>query len=298
MTKKLLVCDLDNTLYDWVGYFVSAFYAMVDELVTMTNFDRERLLDDFREVHRYHNDSEHPFALLETKAMQDLFLNEGRGEMARKLDRVFHAFNKKRKEKLQLYPGVREGLDALTDAKVMLVAHTESKLFAVVDRLRRLDLERYFGRIYCRERPNSLHPDPELGRQWLQDFPMEKVVELSQHQRKPNPDVLLEICRSEGTAPADAAYIGDSIARDVLMARRAGVFAIWAKYGGGHSSEEYAQLVRISHWTREDIEREASLRREAEGLQADAVLERSFFGILEALELKVEESNKRIADGG
>jgi FMN phosphatase YigB (HAD superfamily) len=283
MMKRLLVCDLDNTLYDWVGYFVSAFYAMIDELVAMTDYDRERLLDDFREVQRHHNDSEHPFSLLETRAVEHLFLKEERGEMARKLDRAFHAFNKKRKEKLQLYPGVREGLDKLSEADILLVAHTESKLYAVVDRLRRLDLERYFRKIYCRERANSLHPDPELGRRWLRDFPMEKVVELSQHQRKPDPDVLLEICRNEGMEPGDSAYVGDSVARDVLMAKRAGVFAIWAKYGASHSSDEYAQLVRISHWTPEDVEREASLRREAEGVQADAIVENSFLEVLEAL---------------
>jgi phosphoglycolate phosphatase len=112
---------------------------------------------------------------------------------------------------------------------------------------------------------------------------MHKVVELSQHQRKPDPDVLLEICQNEGMAPSDSAYVGDSVARDVLMAKRAGVFAIWAKYGASHSSEEYAQLVRISHWTPEDVEREASLRREAQGVQADAIVENSFLEVLEAL---------------
>ena len=33
MRLKVLVCDLDNTLYDWVGFFVPALYAMVDETV-------------------------------------------------------------------------------------------------------------------------------------------------------------------------------------------------------------------------------------------------------------------------
>jgi phosphoglycolate phosphatase len=74
------------------------------------------------------------------------------------------------------------------------------------------------------------------------------------------------------------------------------VFAIWAKYGAAHSSEEYARLVRISHWTPEDIEREASLRKEAEGLQPDAVLESSFLGILEALELRAQRFDRRLVE--
>ena len=48
VSKRLLICDLDNTLYDWVSYFVPTFYAMADEVVRITNCDRDRLLDDFR----------------------------------------------------------------------------------------------------------------------------------------------------------------------------------------------------------------------------------------------------------
>jgi FMN phosphatase YigB (HAD superfamily) len=283
MSKQMLVCDLDNTLYDWVGYFVPSFYAMVDEIVKLTGCDREILLDDFRDIHRRHGDSEHPFSLLETRTIQSLFMNEGRAEMALKLDRALHAFNSKRKERLKLYPGVAEGLDALSTRGVILVAHTESKLYAVVDRLTRLDLTRYFRKIYCRERPESLHPDPERGRQWLENFPMDKVIELSHHQRKPDRDVLLEICRNEGVQPEDSAYVGDSGARDVLMAKRAGVFAIWAKYGTEPSEGEYESLVRVSHWTPEDVRREILLRSEARETEPDFTIEGSFKEIVAAI---------------
>src|SRR5262245_37086316 len=137
---RLLVCDLDNTLYDWVAYFVPAFYAMVGEVVRLTACDRERLLDDFRAVHRAHHDSEHPFALLETPVIREHFGKCTVEEIARELDSAFHAFNSSRKHNLKLYPGVRIALNELLDAGVVLVAHTESKLHAVVDRLTRLDL--------------------------------------------------------------------------------------------------------------------------------------------------------------
>lgn len=29
---KLLITDLDDTLYSWIGFFIPAFYEMVDEL--------------------------------------------------------------------------------------------------------------------------------------------------------------------------------------------------------------------------------------------------------------------------
>lgn len=281
--KRLLVCDLDNTLYDWVGYFVSAFYAMVDEVVRITNCDRNRLLDDFRAVHRKHHDSEHPFSLLETQTIQNLFPGQPLWEIAQRLDPTFHAFNVNRKKNLQLYPGVREELEILSQSGLVLVAHTESKLYAVVDRLTRLGLTGYFQQIYCRERPSSKHPTPETGRTWLDRFPMQKVVELSHRQRKPDPNVLLEICRVQKVSPAETAYVGDSVARDILMAKTAGVLAIWAKYGTIRPEDQYQHLVRISHWTSEDVERETKFKERAKKIHPDYVLENGFSEIVHVL---------------
>jgi phosphoglycolate phosphatase len=283
MGKRMLVCDLDNTLYDWVGYFVSAFYAMVDEMVATTGCDRERLLDDFRDIHRYHEDSEHPFSLLETATVRDLLKQKEDSQITKNIDRAFYAFNSARKRNLYLYKDVRETLNILQKNGVILVAHTESKLYAVVDRLIRLDLTGYFTAIYCRQRSESRHPNPEIGRSWLDRFPMDRVVELSRHQRKPDPDVLREICQNEGVSTEDSAYIGDSLARDVLMAKKAGVFAIWARYGAHNDSDAYRKLIRISHWTQEDIERELSLRKQAEEISADLIVENSFNEILSSL---------------
>ena len=281
--KKLLICDLDNTLYDWVGYFVDAFYALVDQTIEITGCDREQLLDDFRQVHRRHHDAEHPFSLLETETIRRLYAGKSRAEIAAILDPALYAFNSSRKKTLALYPSVRETLDFIQADNIALVAHTESKLYAVVDRLTRLDLTRYFRRIYCRERPESFHPSADRGEQFLANFPIDKVVELSQHQRKPSREVLLEICAREGALPTECAYIGDSMARDVLMAKRSDVTAVWAKYGTVHKPTYYERLVRISHWTQEDIDRERVLANEASSVVPDFVAATLFQEVLPAL---------------
>ncbi|WJY23123.1 HAD family hydrolase [Fontisubflavum oceani] len=283
---KLVICDLDNTLYDWVGYFVPSFYAMVEKAVAILECDREELLDDLRCVHQLHHDSEHPFALLETNIVKMRFPNATRRELARVFDDAFHAFNIERKRSLRLYDGVQEGLDSLRKRQATVVAHTEGKLYSVLDRLRRLDLLDYFSRVYCRERTLSSHVKAEVGNRWLDSFPMQKVVELSQHQRKPNPEVLAEICANEQARPEQCLYIGDSIARDVMMAKNTGVCAAWAKYGTQHSEEDYAALVRVSHWTSEDVEREIKLKEQAAGVAPDIILENSFSEVLQKIERK------------
>src|SRR5579875_3155338 len=70
---RLFITDLDNTLYDWLSFFVPSLYAMVDAAVPLLGVDREQLLDELKEVHQKHGSSEHPFALLETRAVLALY---------------------------------------------------------------------------------------------------------------------------------------------------------------------------------------------------------------------------------
>ena len=282
-SKRLLVCDLDNTLYDWVGYFVPAFYAMVHTAAEILQCDRGLLLDELREVHQRHHDSEQPFSLLETTTVRQRYAGQPVAVVAKILDPAFHAFNSTRKRNLKVHDGVHETLEFLA-SRIDLVAHTEARLFGALDRLKRMDLLKYFRMLYCRERSHSNHPNPAAGARWLEGFPLEKVRELSHHQAKPNPDVLLEICQAERTSPEAAAYIGDSLARDILMAKRAGVFAIWAAYGASHDKSMYAALVRVSHWTPDDVARELSIRAEAATIKPDYVAHLSFREVIAALD--------------
>lgn len=288
MRKKLLVCDLDNTLYDWIAYFVPSFYAMVDRVIAITGCDREILLDNFRDVHQEHGDSEHPFALLETDTIKRMYANANWEDIVRQLDPAFHAFNSERKRNLRLHRGVKETLGTLGRSGVKLVAHTESKLYGAAYRLDKLGLFDYFSHIYCRERTVPRHPKGDEPSNWLSRFPMEKITELSLHQTKPNPAVLLEICAAEGISHEEAAYVGDSIARDVLMAKRAGVFSIWAAYGAEHSPTMYEALVRISHWTPKEIERERQLKDEARAISPDFIAHREFTEALSVFGLTIK----------
>ncbi len=283
MKFKLLICDLDNTLYDWVAYFVPSFYAMVDKVVEQIGCDRETLLDDFREVHQQYHDSEHPFALLETRTVRKHFKGLERRKIAQALDPAFHTFNSARKKNITLNPGVKKTLNYIFQRGIRLVAHTDSQLFGAVDRLTRLSLTECFLKLYCQQRPKTNHPKPEVGQSWLNNFPMQNVCELSMNQLKPDPAVLTEICNAEDVAPYETAYVGDSIARDILMAKSAGVYGIWAKYGAILHTNNYEKLVRISHWTKEDVEKEKKLREKAKNIQPDFVAENCFEEILSVI---------------
>lgn len=292
---KLLVCDLDNTLYDWVSYFVPSFYAMIESALPLISVDLETLLDDMREVHRLHHDSEHPFALLETEAVRRSFPGKTFEETARLLDPAFHQFNRSRLDTLRLYDGVLDGLNLLNSSGVTLVAHTESKLYGALGRLEQLGIRRFFSSVYCLERPRSQQGHSDFSDMRFRRYSTDNVVELSHHQRKPSKDVLLEICERQGVPVTSAAYVGDSIPRDIMMAQQAGVFAIWAKYGASVSKADYEKLVRISHWSAADVEREQALKSLAEGVRPDYIAN-SFRDVVERV-MSVQTKSKPSALG-
>lgn len=282
MKKKihLVVCDLDNTLYDWVEYFVSSFYAMINKAATDLNLDQELILDEIKKVHQQHHETEYPFALLETTSIQSKFPNLNRKELYVELAPIFAEFNVKRRETLHVYETVPETLQKIINEGIHVVAHTEANLFATIDRLDRLNLTKFFEKIYCRERVKTSHPNLSPKNERYKNFPFDRVVELTHHPRKPDTTVLLDLCSSMNIPLENVAYVGDSMARDMLMARNAGVMSIFAAYGANHEKELYDKLVRVTHWTPKEVEREIELRKSAANIKPDYVLKESFDEIL------------------
>ena len=56
------------------------------------------------------------------------------------------------------------------------------------------------------------------------------------------------------------------------MANRAGVSSAWAKYGKDFNPSLWSTLVKITHWTNEDVQREENLRKAFSGEKPDYVL--------------------------
>jgi FMN phosphatase YigB (HAD superfamily) len=281
----LLITDLDNTLYDWVTFFARSFAAMVDALVDELGFDRDDVLDEFRAVHRQLGDSEQPFALLELPCIRERFGHLDRLALKHQLDGPLRAFNTERKRQLKLYASVSETLAKLEDSGVIIVGHTEAIKANAYYRLGKLGIASHFRRLYVLESSYCGHPDP--GRAAELRPPDDIIHVLSRSRRKPNPEVLLEICRGEGVTTGEAFYVGDSLTRDIGMAEAAGVTAIWARYGTVYDPRLWETLVRVSHWTDLDIQREAELKQRQGSVQPDYTID-SFGELVSVLGIERE----------
>ena len=279
---RIMIFDLDNTIYDWYHAFIPSIYAMVGTAADILNCDVQVLLDQLRQVHIKHHDVEHPYSLLETQLVEEVIRERGVDYVWQLLDPAFHIFNRTRKANLKLFPGVIETLDVLAARGIRLFAYTDSTAIAAWGRISRLGIGERFENVYCREggRRNSQLPAPRTEA----SFATDRVVELPAFDTKPNPRVLADIVAAQNERMRDVAYVGDSLTKDILMAKRAQCFAIWAKYGVYTDREMYNRLVRISHWTAEDIRLERDYAVQAKAIEPDLICERSITELIDKIE--------------
>jgi phosphoglycolate phosphatase len=279
---ELVITDLDNTLYDWVTFFVQSFYDMLSVATGLLGADEEQLVRELRVVHQRHHNSEHPFALLETDIVKRTWPDADRRQLAALLDPAFHAFNSTRKRTLVAYPGVVDTLNELSRTGVPVVGHTEATVPNALFRLNSLGLAPLLRKLYAAEPTGDSHPNP-TGAELTAKSEL-PVRYLGLDERKPDPRIIFDICKEFSVPPRRTLYIGDSISRDIGMAAEAGALSAWARYGTKFEKRFWEQLVRVTHWTADDVKRAEVAQARYGQTKPDLVLEESFSEILENCE--------------
>jgi phosphoglycolate phosphatase len=271
---KLLVTDLDNTLYDWVSFFARSFQAMVRALSDLIAVPEERLMREFKTIHQHYGNSEQPFAMFELPAVREHFGDLSDEQLLHELDQPIQIFKEARTKHLQLYESVAGTLSLLCRSGVDIVGHTEAPPVNAYFRLSFLNVDRYFKRVYALQSKRELKPHPRPGATEEYRPPPGFISDVPLADRKPNPQLLRDICMWEGFPRTESWYVGDSLTRDISMARRAGVESVWARYGTLHDRSLWQILVAVTHWTPEDVAREEELRHSFDSIQPDHTIDR------------------------
>lgn len=263
---KLLVTDLDNTVYDWLGAHVPAFNAQLEEIGRLTGLPEEDLLGAYRRVHQRRHTSEYAYAFLELDVLDEL---DGGLDPAGRLRRYGSALQAYRTEHLRclrLYPGVHETLSELCARGVRVVAHTDAMMFYASLRICVLGLEPLLDGLFAvRDHRWPAGVSPPFSELFSAPARFRSTVtvqeELPPDLVKPDPEVLWRILRRFDLTPAETAYVGDSLSKDMRVAQRAGVHDIYAEHGLAYGSPLYERLVEVTHWSAADVRRETELHR-------------------------------------
>ena len=262
---KAVVTDLDNTLYPWVDYIVPCLEAMVASLEATTGLPRIRIVQSLKAVYDKHGSNEYPFAIQQS----DIFKPYERDfDSFSKLvvDPARRAFSSARERWLRPFPGVVDTLAEIRRRGLSVIALTDAPRNAAELRLKWLDLDAHFDAVYTL--PGYVLPqnvDPEIRRRHEAGHYFSKktrVIELPRRAEKPNPTGLRRILRDFKLEPSEVLYVGDSVKKDMGVAKACGLLGVWAEYGT-YVSREYRErlaIISANTVTRRHVSEDGSAR--------------------------------------
>lgn len=280
---RLLVTDLDNTLWDWFDAWYASFSALLSALIEQTGIDRAVLEEEIRTVHQRHGTTEFSNLVREVPSLvaaaspRDPFVA---------FDSAMHAQNSKRKAATRLYPDVMDGLRQLKAGGVRIAAYTESGAFWTEWRIKHTELDGVIDVLYSsvdHDLAAGVNPSELRTGIYEESHYGLRDTEHRQVQRgvtKPSADVLRSILAGEGRAPDETVYLGDSLMKDIAMAQAANVLDAHAAYGLVQHRPEYDLLRRVTHWTDADVARERTLARQDGNIEPSVICRTSFAEIL------------------
>jgi FMN phosphatase YigB (HAD superfamily) len=281
--RSAIIMDFDNTLYDWVGQWYAAFKPMFDEIVAISGLSPELLKSEIRKIHQRHHTSEYSFLIESLEVIRD-------GSIENTLAKYRPAIEKAqsgRRSALALYPGVSEALRAMKAAGKTLAVFTESQTFYTTMRFKKFELDGLIDFLFT----SDDHATPsEDYLQSVRAHPADyykitntKHRSVGKGHLKPDPAILFEIVSEIGSQASECLYVGDSLYKDVAMAKDANIFAVWAEYGESRGQPGYDFLRDVSHWTAEDVEKDRVLKRQ--DVKADVILKNRFSELLDVIDV-------------
>ncbi len=265
MAIRLVVTDMDNTLYSWVDYIVPAVEAMVTAVQLATGFQRIKVVQSLKAVYTKYESNEYPFALQESTLFEEFPEFGSFDKMVIEPARM--AFSAARKKYLKPYKGVIDTLTTLKAMKLPVVALTDAPKNPAEQRVKKLGFDQLLTAIYTM--PGFTFPSGPDGSALVAPDILQKevkgayrascpVIELPREHEKPHPGGLRKILITYGVQPNEVVVVGDSVKKDIGVARELGCVDCWAEYGT-YVPHEYRERLDI-------ISSTAITRRHASGV--------------------------------
>jgi phosphoglycolate phosphatase-like HAD superfamily hydrolase len=260
MKVKLVISDFDNTLYDWFAMWHSSFSFLLDAIVTEIpnhSLHGPSLMRAIRTVHQKYGTSEYAKLLDEIPGLWDNYTAKEKDTIINAIMSSYAAFKSRH---TVLYHGVIEAILELKNKGVKFVVYTESQPLYSEDRLVELGLDGVVDAMYAPETQGNF----DLDIDFLPKKKCQKTIvkTLPKYDKKPNPQVLLDIISGFDIDKSEVIYIGDSTMKDICMANHASVTSVLAQYGIVSHTSDYNLLRDVSHWPDSDVSKESIVTKE------------------------------------
>lgn len=248
---RLVVTDMDNTLYSWTFYVVPAVEALMDVVCRATGFPRIKVIQSLKAVYEKHESNEYPYVLQESSLYQELPEFGSFDKLI--IQPAKAAFAEARRKYLKPYPRVVDTLTELKRRGIPVVALTDAPRNPAEQRSRLLGVDELLTVLYAL--PGFQFPASPEGEQLIAEDIARRdrrgeyraaceVVELPRDHEKPDPRGLLQICKRFEVEPRETLVVGDSLRKDIALAKEVGALDCWAEYGT-YVPAEYLERLNI-----------------------------------------------------
>ena len=260
---ELFVTDIDNTLFDWVSYYVHSFEAMMQVVEEKIGVPYKILASEAREVFSNQGSIEYPFLIQELPSVCKYYGAD--------IDKMLvEAVNPGRDKFLQVaesylapYDGVLDTLARIRSdyPHMPIVALTDAPRYVAMWKMNKLGLIKYFDAFYGLADPRiptsleygRVKVDPEILLKHLQqnNFGFRgKIRVLPDEYEKPGTKglkmVLMDYDLDLDGSPNGVVWVGDNLRKDVGLGRSVGVKTAWASYG---ADVDKGLLKRLSEFS-------------------------------------------------
>ena len=242
----ILVLDIDNTVFDWVTYYVHGMEGLIDKVAEITDEAPTAIAHQCRDVFERHNSIEYPFLIQELAAVNRIFGQDFEKMLADVVEPGRDAFLQAAAPFLTPYRDVREALSTFNadNPGTEIIALTDAPQYVAMWKLNKLGLLEFFDAIYGLPDPTipvcnttgEIKVSKEILIKHLNqtkfDFPG-KVRELPEDYEKPATKGLKTVLMDCGmeSSPEKVVWVGDNLRKDVTLGQSLGVKTVWAEYG-------------------------------------------------------------------
>lgn len=259
--KQLLVLDIDNTVFDWVSYYVTAMEALLDHVSKITGQSQATLAAEARQVFEAEGSIEYPFLIQQLPSVTRSYPQQVDQMLAEAVEPGRQAFNQAAQRLLKPYPGVEHTLAAIRREwpDMSLVALTDAPRYVAMWKLNKLGILNFFDAVYGLPDPriptdpdnHQVMVDQEILIKHLQrrDFDFTgRIRTLPMDYEKPGTKGLKTVLMDYEMEQrqGDILWVGDNLRKDVGLGRQLGVHTAWAEYGTRIADEVKQRLLAFS----------------------------------------------------